>query len=186
VFLDLYKKAGWKTFGVEPSQSSQIATKKGHTVLKSSFEETHFGASTFDLIIANHVLEHVVDPILFLKKAHKLLKNGGILFIDVPNAGSFSQSILKDKWPYFLPDEHLSHFTKETLIFTLSKAGFTPVFSKTKSGMFEVSNPIKYLFTELISLKKNFFIDLWRIPENLISEVLDKGNSISIISKKHA
>jgi SAM-dependent methyltransferase len=38
-----------------------------------------------DFVIANHVIEHVVNPIRFLKKISDNLDKGGLIFLTVPN-----------------------------------------------------------------------------------------------------
>ncbi|RXF67223.1 class I SAM-dependent methyltransferase [Hansschlegelia zhihuaiae] len=53
-------------------------------VVKSS----HFAKGIrekFDLIVANHVIEHVPDAIYWLKQSHDLLRSGGLLFLAVPD-----------------------------------------------------------------------------------------------------
>lgn len=184
VFLDLLKSQGWKTWGVEPSMSAQKAIIKGHKIIQKSFETSALPKESFDLIVANHVIEHIENPNLFLDKAYRSLKKGGLLFIDVPNAGSLTEKLMQSSWPYFLPEEHVSHFTKETLQMIIQKANFRIVFVKTKSGIFEVSHPLRYLFAELTSLKKNFFWDILRIPENVAANFLDQGSSVTVIATK--
>ncbi len=39
----------------------------------------------FDFIVANHVLEHLSDPIRGLKEWHRILRNGGLLLMAVPD-----------------------------------------------------------------------------------------------------
>lgn len=41
--------------------------------------------ASFDLVIANHVLEHVPDPITWLQQVHHLTKSGGHLFMALPD-----------------------------------------------------------------------------------------------------
>jgi len=48
-----------------------------------SFPDTE--SASFDFIIANHVIEHVTDPIRALTEWHRLLKPDGILFLAVPD-----------------------------------------------------------------------------------------------------
>lgn len=48
-----------------------------------SFPETE--SASFDFIIANHVIEHVTDPIRALTEWHRMLKPDGILFLAVPD-----------------------------------------------------------------------------------------------------
>lgn len=40
---------------------------------------------TFDFIVANHVLEHLTDPIRALTEWHRILKSNGIILISVPD-----------------------------------------------------------------------------------------------------
>ncbi len=47
-----------------------------------------FGAASLDFIIANHMLEHVEDPIAALEQHHRVLKPGGILYMALPDARS--------------------------------------------------------------------------------------------------
>lgn len=49
----------------------------------------------FDYIFASYVLEHVKDPIKFLKRAAGLLNEDGLLFILVPNARSLSRQLAR-------------------------------------------------------------------------------------------
>lgn len=63
-----------------------IKSKKLTTIV-SLFEEYNPNEK-FDTIIMGHILEHVKNPILILKRAKKWLKKNGIILIDVPNANS--------------------------------------------------------------------------------------------------
>lgn len=40
---------------------------------------------TFELIIANHVIEHIPDMLGWLKDLHRILRPGGFLFLSVPD-----------------------------------------------------------------------------------------------------
>lgn len=42
-------------------------------------------ADTQDFVIANHIIEHFQNPLLFFRNAHRVLKPGGILFLAIPN-----------------------------------------------------------------------------------------------------
>lgn len=44
-----------------------------------------FPNENFDVIYSRHVLEHLMDPMSTLIEANRILKKGGILFIEVPN-----------------------------------------------------------------------------------------------------
>jgi len=49
------------------------------------FMNTSFPDQSFDIIFANNVVEHVKDPVKFLKEMKRILKPGGLLFIKTPN-----------------------------------------------------------------------------------------------------
>jgi len=44
----------------------------------------------FDLVSIVHLLEHIEDPIVFLKGLHKVIQTNGRLFIEVPDAEAFN------------------------------------------------------------------------------------------------
>lgn len=183
-FLEIFKNKGFEVWGVEPSLSYKIAKKRSIKIFHQIFEEVNLPKNYFDVVVMNHTLEHVTDAKLVLKKIHSLLKKGGILFIDVPNAGSFSAKILKDKWPYKLPEEHTYQFTKSSLGKLLTETGFKLIFWKSRSGVYEYANPIKEIFSSLTSLKKRFFIDLLTLPYASFVTLINRGDSMSFVAKK--
>ncbi len=48
--------------------------------------QTHFSDDYFDVIISIMVVEHLKDPLSFLKEMHRILKSGGSLYFITPNA----------------------------------------------------------------------------------------------------
>lgn len=61
-----------------------------------------------DLIFLITVLEHVLYPDKLVNHLLKGLNPGGKLYITVPDFGSLASGVLKNKWPYYLPGEHLN------------------------------------------------------------------------------
>jgi len=176
VFLDLF--AGSETWGVEPSGSGDMAKKKGHKILKNTFEEAKLPKDYFNLIVLNHTLEHMDNPKEVLNKINVLLKEGGIVFVDVPNFGSLSSRLLGKRWPYLLPEEHKSQFTKKTLTKLLKDSGFKVLYWESRSGIFEYANPLKELG------RKRFLIDILTSPYCLVASALQMGDSMSFVAKK--
>ena len=80
---------------------------------------------SFDVITLWHVLEHVENPVELLKKVNLLLKEDGLLALEVPNIGSFMAGVAGTDWELMSPREHLSYFTVHTAERTLLEAGFT-------------------------------------------------------------
>jgi len=71
----------------------------------------------YGLIIMNHTLEHIVPAKDALKNICHALLPGGILQIHVPNYGGWIPRIMKEKWAFLVPHQHVWHFTPETLKF---------------------------------------------------------------------
>lgn len=182
--LDLFKEVGFETWGVEPSESAKISQSKGHKITKNYFEKAKFSSNFFDLVIMNHTLEHLDNPVLVLKKIYKILKPKGILLVDVPNAGGLGSIILKDKWPYKLPLEHKHQFTKESLSAIFKESRFKITHFESRSGIFEFANPIKEIWESLIQGKKRFFTNIINIPYDIVVTALKKGDSMTIVGEK--
>lgn len=67
------------------------------TSIKESLFEDFNSNEKFDVILANHVLEHVKNPVDLMKiKFHEWLNDDGLVFITVPNAHSIHRRIGKE------------------------------------------------------------------------------------------
>ena len=78
----------------------------------------------FDLIMLNQVLEHVVDPVAFIKEHFPLLRKGGYLVVEVPSASNAIVSLYDSEEfkSFWFQDPHLYYFSIETLKSVISKA----------------------------------------------------------------
>ncbi len=74
----------------------------------------------FDVVVLNHVLEHVEEPLAFLGEIEKRLTPGGIVHIAVPNI-ECSEAALSG-WTSYEP-YHLSYFSTATLDRAVSAVG---------------------------------------------------------------
>lgn len=66
------------------------------------------GLGQADLVFSITVLEHMADPVHFIRSALGLLKPGGVFYFNCPRADSGAAKILGKKWPYYNPGEHLT------------------------------------------------------------------------------
>lgn len=63
---------------------------------------------TVDLIFAITVFEHMANPVHFIRSSLDLLKPGGVLYFNCPRADANAFRIMRKKWPYYLPGEHIT------------------------------------------------------------------------------
>lgn len=75
----------------------------------------------FDVVVMNHVLEHVCDPVAFLKSVRSHMKPNGVLHLAVPNAASWEACL--PGWISYEP-YHLLYFSPKTVRLAVEKAGF--------------------------------------------------------------
>ena len=185
ILLSLLKKDGWDVLGIEVSaRSADFARKSGIPTLNTSFDIAQLPQRTFDLIIINHTLEHMVSPRDVLKKANLLLANEGYLFIDVPNFGGFSAKLFGPKWPFLLPHEHLWHFTQKSLEILLKNTGFKPCYFEMVSGIWDYGSPLSELWQSFTGFKKRFFTNFFTLLPTFIFSKLNRGDGLTVISKK--
>jgi SAM-dependent methyltransferase len=65
-------------------------------------------AGEFDLIVSFAVFEHVIHPNDYLDNFVRLLAPGGVGLILCPDYSSLMRKAMDQKWPYYLPGEHLN------------------------------------------------------------------------------
>ena len=185
LFLSLMKNLDWEVLGVEPSgTSSSEARKRDIPMLNTTFELANLKTSSFDVVILNHVLEHITNPIVALKKARKLLKKEGIIFIDVPNFASLTARIQKTGWKYLLPKEHKWHFTPTSLFLILEKEGFIPVYSESYSGIWQYGKPYLELWQSFRGIKKRFVWNTLTVIPAWFLTKLKAGTGLSVVAQK--
>lgn len=128
--LSVASKRGFVVYGVELSDwAAKFAREtKGLNVFTGSLKDSKLLPESFDVVVINHVLEHVSEPCALLVEIHRILKKDGILVIGVPNFGSIMARLQKDKWQSIRPEEHIWHFSSKTLGQTVNHTGFYKVY----------------------------------------------------------
>ncbi|MFX1277390.1 MAG: class I SAM-dependent methyltransferase [Promethearchaeota archaeon] len=127
-FLFVLKDYVQECIGIEyNSQEAEFAKEKLNIkVYTKSIEETDLLQESFDLITIYQVLEHVKDPINFLKLYRKYIKPDGYISIEVPNIQDvlISKYKIKSYEDFWYREPHLFYYSPQTLKMILEKAGF--------------------------------------------------------------
>jgi SAM-dependent methyltransferase len=193
--LSKLKKDNYIVTGCDPSLTAAAVAKNTYDIDIETglFDDITIESKSTDLVIFSHVLEHVFDPQLTLKKAWSVLSPLGKILIEVPCL------IYPEKWPNgYFTFEHINYFTEESLTSCLSKYGFTPIYtgvytdnlaypvilvlaqksqSKTLSeGIFDSPKKIKNLIDKYLLLD----YDQWQRIDQLLNKELEEIDDVVI------
>ena len=156
-FIYYMQRQGWKALGCDVDATAVQAAKE---ILNVDVIHTDFNASiaedgSLDVLVAFEVIEHLKNPVGFLKLASVKLKKGGYLYLSTPNAST--------KWPTHwrkertvLPPFHLTVFSEQPLQRASEKAGFEVVEFVQKPV------PYRYEFMEEGYSKPRLFFETFK------------------------
>ncbi len=123
------------------------ARQGGLDVRQGGIELLDGESESFDAITMNHVLEHLHDPTRVLRACHRLLKDGGQLWLSTPNIDSYGHRIFGKDWRGLEAPRHLVLFGPDSLNRALRDAGFGRIRwmpqQNVYQGMFRASHAIK-------------------------------------------
>ncbi len=125
-FLATMQRLGWEVAGVEPDpKSANIGREQlGLAVTVGTLEEASFLPDSFHCITAHQTIEHMHDPISFLKESFRLLRPGGTLVVTTPNIPSLGHRVFRGSWRGLEPPRHLYLFSPKALGTCVEKVGY--------------------------------------------------------------
>lgn len=137
LFGALLKERGAEVWGVEPvAEAAAEAAARLDKVLASEIERafTELPRESFDCVVCNDVLEHLVDPYAALQRIRDLLTPKGSVVCSIPNVRYFTNlwNLLAHKqWRYedfgVLDRTHLRFFTERSIVDMFDDADFEVV-----------------------------------------------------------
>lgn len=115
---------GWDVIGVETDPISREAALKRGLHVAADIREI---GVQFDLVMAWHVLEHVTDPISFLKAAFERVKPGGVFAMQVPSLTRHYNFVKRGISWTLICAAHPLYWSAGPLRQALTVTGFNPV-----------------------------------------------------------
>lgn len=146
--LRVLRERGWDCYGVDFSSVvvEHARNNYGLNVELGDLLEVTYKDNFFDVVLFNHSLEHMYNPVGTLKEALRILKPGGLLLIYIPNAGSFEARLFGKWWAAWDVPRHLFHFSKKTMSRLIMNAGFRLVDIKDGLGTASFLGSVNYIY----------------------------------------
>ncbi|MEM7205617.1 MAG: class I SAM-dependent methyltransferase [Planctomycetota bacterium] len=125
--LGIAKDLGWEVEGydVDPATTGEVSARFDVPVHSGAFEDLERPDGWFDAVFMDQVLEHLKQPRRYLDKIARLLRPGGVLFLGVPNIGSFSNRLKtasgrlglrrRRRGKHYASKHHILYFTPAVL-----------------------------------------------------------------------
>ncbi len=182
-FLKVASDLGMDPLGmdIDKTTTDYIFNTYGYNTKTAWLEEDTFEENTFDFIVLSHVVEHLQNPVEFVKRIHKFLKPGGIFIMATPNVDSLLNII-------YGICKQIKHKTKDSFyIIPLVSPYHINGFNKKTARTLNETCKLEVLYNEAQSTltweetKHTYLIKLIKIIGNLFN----KGEQLVTISRKY-
>jgi len=155
-------KAGAKVIGVDYSHDLvRLGREYGINMIQGGVDKIE---GSFDIVILSHVLEHILDPIDFLKCLTRNLKRDGIIYIAVPNILNFDLPQIQNAHVYYFVPETFRYYCSQAGLFQLAEGTAQDIhmfgiFSPTiNPANFMINGHYKNIVVHLHKMKTRLFI----------------------------
>jgi len=125
--------AGYSVIGIDSSDGGITLAQQAHPHLEfrlcSAYSLPEIGERA-DAVVASEVIEHLMQPRVFLENLHSILKPGGTLVLTTPYHGYLKNLVLSltNSWDRHFSVEweggHVKFFSEKSLSQMAQKAGF--------------------------------------------------------------
>ncbi|MBL4803066.1 MAG: class I SAM-dependent methyltransferase [Emcibacter sp.] len=179
-FIRMASDVGYDAHGIElmPRAIEAGIKELGVSNLRQGTENDIPDEPTFDIIVANNTIEHLIDPELFINKCKAALNNEGIVCFIFPDANSFMAQHLKEYSYYNMPPYHLTHFTEKGMTSLLDVCGFdVELFHEHDEGFY-----FGHGLAHKIGLKQKYMA--WREDPDFIAFDIAIDQAVSALAKK--
>jgi dolichol-phosphate mannosyltransferase len=106
----------------------RFVSRLGIPLVRGSAFALPFKDSSFDCVISSQVIEHIVYEESLFTEMWRVLAPGGTLIIGTPDYSTHGWRIIEPIYGNLIPggyrDEHITHYTRESLSRILSRHGF--------------------------------------------------------------
>jgi SAM-dependent methyltransferase len=149
-FVDEARARGWDATGIDVSEPM---VDWGKRTLSAPLERATLATSdvptaSLDALTMWDYIEHSIDPVADLTRAHELLRPEGVLALSTGDAATLVARLSGSRWHLLTPRHHNYFFTAATLSRLLARSGFDVVTLDHRGSRY----PVRYLVHKLRTL----------------------------------
>ena len=115
----------------------EIARATGAEVFVGGIEQVPLEAK-FDCVIGTQLIEHIYEPLSFVKQLTSHTKPGGHIILATPDIGGVLRKVMGQRWPSFKIPEHVVYFDYQTLSSLMLRADLSDVRRLTLSACISI------------------------------------------------
>lgn len=157
-FLEEANRQGLDILGIDISRKPvAYAKKQGLQTRTTDLFQAKFRSNSFDGVVAFHLIEHISNPLRFMKEVNRIVKPKGVVLLATPTYGGYLERLMGPRWFSYRHREHLYFFSKKTIRTLLTKADFTDIRVLPDETRWY---PVKFLLQGV----KYYFKNPWWLP----------------------
>ena len=153
----------WTIVEPNPRVDQSIPVK----VIKTFFDDKFTSEEKYDAVVHSHVLEHIYDPLTFMRHVANFMNKDSLLIMSVPNL----EAMLRNKYTNCLNFEHTYFASEDFVKYFLSYFGYELIESnyfRDDHSVFFCAKKVKDTIEE-IAIPREFYIKNKRLFEDYIS-----------------
>jgi 2-polyprenyl-3-methyl-5-hydroxy-6-metoxy-1,4-benzoquinol methylase len=141
--LEAAEQRGWSAEGVDVSQGAvDYCNRRGLSCRLIDGERLPFDDGQFHVVSAWHVIEHVRDVRDALAEWRRVLRPGGVLALETPDAHCLKVRLCGAAYRRFWAPEHTYTFTRSTLARFVRESGFEILSPPATGRLADLSPPL--------------------------------------------
>jgi len=183
------RKKGWEVVGLDIYDNRlEIARADSISFVTGNIFQAAFPDNYFDCVYMDSVLEHLIDPVSHLNEINRILREGGVMYIGIPNEDSLfndarrliftmlGKAKISVKTKPFKTPFHVVGFTEKSIRKIIDANNFDIARFSIFAGEYE--------WRKFKILTRGFFVNLTLLPVYLAAIPFRKQIYMDAIARK--